>query len=247
LQPAESGAKVTPQKLGQQQTRSAEQQAEIERIGQIELYVGLQRDHGLFTNLNHWRETGICGCITTMDRLGLEKSLIFYVQNNIKRRGGLLMTPAPVAYIEIEQSGSPTDLFLLILEFLVNPLDCGHLRQLRSRTWGTLKSRGVKLLIVNNADLLSFKALNELVRITEKLKISVALAGSPYLNDVIDPKHDKKKRYLTIYNTFLKQSPYSILSKADIATVVSQWERRLGWDKAAGFNLRQLNYRFLRA
>ncbi len=183
------------------------------------------------TLLNQWRETGVCGCVTTMDRLGLAKSLMFYTQNHIKRRGGLLLTPAPLAYIEIEQNGSPTDLFLLILEFLVNPLDCGYLRQLRSRTWGTLKSCGVKLLIVNNANLLSFKAFYELVRITEKLKIAVALAGDPSLHDVIDPKDPKKKKYLTIYNAFLKQHPYSTLSKANITTVVTEWEKSLGWAK----------------
>ncbi len=184
---------VSVPKLGKQRERSPEQQAEVERICQIDPYVGLQRDENLFTALNQWRETGTCGCITTMDRLGLAKSLMFYTQSHIKRRGGLLMTPAPLAYIEIEQNGSPTDLFLLILEFLVNPLDCGYLRQLRSRTWGTLKACGVKLLIVNNANLLSFKAFYELVRITEKLKIAVSLAGDPFLHDVIDPQGSKKK------------------------------------------------------
>ncbi|MBD2075469.1 ATP-binding protein [Phormidium sp. FACHB-592] len=218
-------------KLGAQKERSLEQQVEVERICQIDLYVQLERDENLFTALNQWRETGICGCVTTMDRLGLAKSLIFYTQSHIRRRGGLLMTPAPLAYIEIEQNGSPTDLFLLILEFLVNPLDCGYLRQLRSRTWGTLKSCGVKLLIVNNADLLSFNAFNELVRITEKLKISIVLAGSPYLNDVIDPRLDKKKKYITTYNTFLKQHPYVRLSKENIATVIAEWEKKLGWTK----------------
>lgn len=217
-------------KLGQQQ-RSPEQQAEVERISRIDPYVGLQRDNELFTRLNHWWETGICGCITTMDRLGLEKSLTFYMQNHVKRRGGLLVTPTPIVYIEIEQNGSPTDLLLLILEFLVNPLDCGYLRQLRLRTWGTLKSRGVKLLIINNSDSLSFGALNELVRITEKLKISVVLAGSPYLADAIDPRLDKKKKYVTIYNTFLKHHPYSILNKANIATAVAEWEKKLGWSE----------------
>lgn len=39
---------------GKQKERSVEQQAEIERIGRIETYVGLQRDENLFTRLNHW-------------------------------------------------------------------------------------------------------------------------------------------------------------------------------------------------
>lgn len=237
VQPIKSASGATALKLGQQRKRSPEQQAEVERIGQIEPYAGLQRDENLFTALNHWRETGICGRIATMDRLGLAKSLMFYTQSQIKRRGGLLVALAPVAYIEIEQNGSPTDLFLLILEFLVNPLDCGQLRQLCSRTWGTLKSLGVKLLIVNNAELLSFPAFNELVRITEKLKISVVLAGSPHLNDVIDPRLDKKKRYVTVYNTFLKQHPYLILNKENVATVILEWEKKLGGSKPLNLTL----------
>ena len=100
VQPIKSASGATALKLGEQRKRSLEQQAEVERIGQIEPYVGLQRDENLFTALNHWRETGICGRIATMDRLGLAKSLMFYTQSQIKRRGGLLVTPASVAYIE---------------------------------------------------------------------------------------------------------------------------------------------------
>ncbi|GAB4371142.1 MAG: hypothetical protein Kow00121_12420 [Elainellaceae cyanobacterium] len=219
-------------KLGLQKNRSPEQQAKVERIGQIEPFIGLQRDEVLFTTLNHWRELGICARVITMDRLGLAKSLMFYTQNSTKRRSGLLMTPAPVAYIEIEQHGSPTDLFLLILEFLVNPLDCGHLRQLRSRTWGTLKAYKVKILIVNNADLLSFAAFNELMRIAEKLRISVVLAGSPYLNEILDPKAASKNKYINIHNTFLKCHPYSTFTTKEVPTIITEWERALGWSQS---------------
>ncbi|MEP0923411.1 AAA family ATPase [Leptolyngbya sp. ST-U4] len=218
-------------KLGKQRNRSPEQQAKVDQLRGIEPYVGVERDEELFTTLYKWWEAGVCGCITTTDRLGLKKSLTFYLNSHVKRRGSLLVTPAPVAYIEVEQNGSPTDLFLLLLNFLVNPLDCGHLRQLRSRTWGTLKSRGVKQLLVNNADLLSFKAFNELVRIRERLNISVVLTGSPYLNDIIDAKNPKKKEYLTIYNTFLKQHSYSTLDLGNVATVIQEWEERLNWTK----------------
>jgi hypothetical protein len=224
-------------KLGKQRDRSPEQQAKVEQLSGIEPYVGVERDEELFTTLYKWWEASVCGCVTTMDRLGLKKSLTFYLNNHVKRRGSLLVTPAPIAYIEIEQNGSPTDLFLILLNFLVNPLDCGQLQQLRSRTWGTLKSRGVKQLIVNNADLLSFKAFNELVRIREKLDISVVLAGSPYLNDIIDATNPKKKKYLTIYNTFLKQHPYSTLDLGNVATVIQAWEGRLNWAKPINLTL----------
>ena len=218
-------------KLGLQKKRSCEQQAEVERIGQIEPFVGLERDESLFTVLNQWRELGICARVITMDRLGLAKSLKFYTQNHTKRRSGLLVTPAPVIYVEIEQNGSPTDLFVSILEFLANPFYCGHLPQLRSRTLETLKSYKVKLLIINNADVLSFAAFNELMRIAEKLKISVVLAGSPYLNEILEPKALKKTKYINIYNTFLKLHHYNVFHKEDVPTIILEWEKKVGWSK----------------
>ncbi len=217
-------ANVARQQPGLQPSRSPEQQAEVERIGRIEPYVGVQRDFDLFDRLNHWRDLKICARVMTFDRLGLSKSLEYYTRQFVKRRGDFLQVPAPVAYIEVEQHRSPTDLFLLILEFLANPFDCKPLRDLRVRTWGTLKAYGVKTLIVNNADLLSFADFNELVRISEKLKISVILAGPPYLKDILDAKSPKKKRYINIHNTFLKYHQYNLLSLTDTATVIQTWD-----------------------
>ncbi|MBD2014093.1 ATP-binding protein [Microcoleus sp. FACHB-53] len=225
-------ANVAIQQPGQQPSRSPEQQAEVERIGRIETYVGVQRDQDLFDRLDYWRDLKICARVTTFDRLGLSKALDYYTKKRIKRRGDFLQLPAPVAYIEMEQHGSPTDLFLLILEFLSNPFDCRPLRDLRARTWGTLKGYGVKILIVNQAELLSFAAFNELVRISEKLKISVILTGPPYLNDILDPNSNKKKRYINIHNTFLKYHPFNLLSQDDTATVIGEWEKSgLKWTK----------------
>ncbi|HEY9669973.1 MAG TPA: ATP-binding protein [Waterburya sp.] len=227
-------AKATTAKAGQQQkqNRSPEQQAEVKRIGRIELYAGVQRDQDLFDRLDYWRDLKICARVTTIDQLRLSKVLDYYTKQRVKRRGDLLQVPASVAYVEMEQHGSPTDLFLLILEFLSNPFDCGPLRDLRARTWGTLKGYGVEILIVNNADLLSLAAFNELVRIAEKLKIAVILAGPPYLNDILDPNSNKKKRYINIYNTFLKYHPLHLLSQDDTATVIKEWEESgLKWSK----------------
>lgn len=216
----------------QQPSQSPEQQAEIERIGRLELYVGLQRDADLFSRLNYWRDLKLCARVTTVDRLGLSQALDYYTKLHVKRRGDLLQVPATTAYVEVEQHGSATDLFLLILEFLSHPLSCGPLRDLRSRTWGTLKAYGVKILIINNADLLSFPAFNELVRIFEKLRISIVLAGPSYLNDILNPNSQKKRRYVNIYNTFLKYHEFSLLSPADTATIIQEWEKSgLRWSQ----------------
>lgn len=218
-------------KLGLQKKRSSEQQAEVERIGQIEPFVGLERDEYLFTVLNQWSELGICARVIAIDRLGLAKSLKFYTQNHTKRRSGLLVTPAPVIYVEIEQNGSLTDLFVSIGEFLGNPFYSKLLPQLRSRTLTTLKSYKVKLLIINNAEVLSFAACIELMRIAEKLGISVVLAGSPYLNEMLDPKGVKKNKHINIYNTFLKFHHYNVINKEDLPTVILEWEKKVGWSK----------------
>jgi hypothetical protein len=218
-------------KLGRQKKRSSEQQAEVERIGQIEPFVGLERDERLFTALNQWRELGICARVITIDRLGLAKSLKFYTHNHTKRRSGLLVTPSPVIYVEIEQHGCLTDLFVSIGEFLAHPFYSELLPQLRSRTLATLKSYKVKLLIINNADMLSFAAFNELIRIAEKLRISVVLAGSPYLNEILEPRGVKKNKYINIYNTFLKFHHYNVMNKEDLPTVILEWEKKVGWSQ----------------
>ncbi|WP_040696846.1 AAA family ATPase [Nodosilinea nodulosa] len=205
--------------------RSAENQAEVERIGKINTYVSLSRDEALFEQLNTWRDLKLCARILTIDRLGIQRALEYYVRTQVKRRGSILQIPASIVLVEIEQNGSSTDLMLLILEFLSNPLDCGNLRDLRARVWGTLKAYGVKLLIVNNADLLSFKAFTELMRIFEKLNIPVVLAGMPYLDDMLDIQRLRNKKFVNIHNTFLKRCSFDTFSVSDTSKVIKNWER----------------------
>ena len=51
----------------QEPNRSTEIQAEVERIGTIEPYVGLARDRDLFVCLNSWRDRRACGRIMSVD------------------------------------------------------------------------------------------------------------------------------------------------------------------------------------
>jgi hypothetical protein len=215
--------------LWQQPIRSPENQAEVERIGALEPYVAVARDPALFTSLNNWRDRRTCGRIMTVDRLGLYKSLDHYTSQQTKRRGDLIRIPAPVAYIEIDDPGNGKSVFLSILSFLANPINCGGLHDLRVRTWETIKKCGVKILIVNYADLLLFSGLNELMRIAEKCQISVVLAGTGRLDDILDPK--SRKRYLPIHNTFLNHHKFSVLSSSEKDTVIQAWENKLGWSK----------------
>ncbi|HEY9663206.1 MAG TPA: ATP-binding protein [Allocoleopsis sp.] len=213
--------------------RSPETQAEVERINQIDTYVGMKRDVDLNDQLNYWRDLTLCGRITTLDRLGLSKAFQHYSREYVKRRGGLLQIPASVVSVEVEQYGSANNLFLLILKFFGNPYDFQKkLQVLRSQTWGTLKSARVRLLIINNADLLSLAALWELVRIFEELKISVVLAGFPDLDATLDPNNHKKQqaRRIEIHNTFLEYHQFNFLSPGEVGTFIKEWEEQgLQW------------------
>ena len=156
-------------KLWQQPIRSPEIQAEVERIGSHDPYVAVPRDVTLFACLNNWRDRRTCGRIMTADRLGLFQTLDHYTSQQTKRRDDLLRLPAPVAYIEIDDPGNRKNVFLSILDFLANSVNCGNLRDLRLRTWATIRKCGVKILIVNYADLLLFSGLNELMMVQESI------------------------------------------------------------------------------
>ena len=218
--------------LWQQPVRSPDIHAEVERIGMINPYVAVGRDEALFTCLNNWRDRRTCGRIMTVDRLGLFKALNYYTSQQTRRRGDLIRMPAPVAYIEIDDPGNGKNVFLSILDFLANPVSCGNPRDLRLRMWATIKKCGVKILIVNHADLLLFSGLNELMRISEKCGISVVLCGTSRLDEILDAQH--KKRYLPIHNTFLNYHRLSVLSASEIATVIGEWENTLDSPKSMG-------------
>ena len=211
---------------------SPEQLEEIERIGKISPYVGLERDKALFARLNYWRDLKMCGKVRTLDRLGLAKALTVYAEANTKRRGKLVQVPASVVYIKAETTCGGKDLLLLILEFLSNPLSCGPLRDLRKRTLGTLKAYKVKNIVVNNADFLAYSAFNELMRIFEELQISVVLVGMPYLDEILMPTSGKKMKFFNIHQTFLRGFSYDTLSIGDTQAVIKTWEKAgLKWSK----------------
>lgn len=230
---ANQGIFVNPLELLRKQPNfTPEQLKEIERIGNISPYVGLERDKALFTCLNHWRDLKICGKVRTLDRLGLASALAVYSEANTRRRGGLVQIPASVVYTSAEAGCGAKDVLLLILEFLSNPLNCGPLRDLRKRTLGTLKAYKVKNLVVNNADFLSYSAFNELMRIFEKLQISVVLVGMPYLDEMLIPTSGNKMKFFHIHNTFLRGFSYDTLSVGDTQTVIKTWEESgLRWSK----------------
>jgi len=226
LQPIDNQSQRAPQsKSAVDSKRSPEQQSEVEYIRNSDSYYLAQRDEALFKWLDIQRDARCSGYITAFNGKDLEKACRFYRMKEAKSRGGLRTIPMPVVYAQVEQNGTPTDLFLSILTALGHPLARGgSLRDLRSRTWGTLKAFGVKLLIVGNAHLLSYKSFNELIEIVRASKIAVIPAGSLHLDEILNRQ---SRRYTDIYNTFLDSHEFVSFPKEEIVQVVASWEDKV--------------------
>ncbi|MBW4544094.1 MAG: ATP-binding protein [Symplocastrum torsivum CPER-KK1] len=225
-QPIDNQLQQSPQAKGTVDSkRSPEQQPEVEHIRNSNSYCPVQRDEALFKWLDIQRDTRCSGYIKALNGADLQKTCQFYRMKEARRRGVLQAIPMPVVYTKVEQYGAPTDLFLSILKALGHPLaEVGSLRDLRSRTGGTLKAFGVKLLIVGNAHYLSYKSFNELVEIVRGSKIAVIPAGSLYLDEILDRK---SKRYTDIYNTFLDSHEFVSFSKKETVQLVASWEEQV--------------------
>jgi hypothetical protein len=219
---ASSSASLSPQVKGEVGSKRSLEQ-EIDHIRNSDIYCPVQRDEALFKWFDMQRDARGTGYIKALNGADLQKACQFYRMKEARRRGVLQAIPMPVVYAQVKQYGAPTDLFLSILTALGHPLaGVGPLRDLRSRTWGTLKAFGVKLLIVGNAHYLPYKSFNELVEIARGSKIAVIPAGSLYLDEILNRQ---SKRYTDIYNTFLDSHDFVSFSKEETATLVTSWEQ----------------------
>lgn len=221
---------VDPKQLSEKELevdakRSPEQQAEVDHIRNSDSYCPVRRDKALFQWFNAQRDARCSGYIKALNSADLRKACQFYRMKLASRRGVLQAIPMPVVYAEAKQYGAPTDLFLSVLAALGHPLaGVGPLRDLRSRTSGTLKAFGVKLLIVGNAHYLSYKSFNELVDIGRSLKLAVIPAGSLYLDEILNRQ---SKRYTDIYNTFLDSHEFVAFSQKETVELVVGWEKQV--------------------
>jgi hypothetical protein len=225
-QPIDNQLQRSPQSKGAVDSkRLPEQQPEVDHIRNSDIYCPLQRDEALFKWLDIQRDARCSGYIKALNGADLQKACHFYRMKEARRRGGLQAIPMPVVYAEVKQYGAPTDLFLSILTALGHPLaGVGSLRDLRSRTWGTLKAFGVKLLIVGSAHYLPYKSFNELVEIVRGLKIAVIPAGSLHLDEILNRQ---SRRYADIYNTFLDTHEFVSFSKKETVQLVATWEEQV--------------------
>lgn len=223
-QPIDNQLQRLPQALGEVGAKRSLEQ-EIDHIRSSDIYCPVQRDEALFRWFDMQRDARCSGYIKALNGADLQKACQFYRMKEAKRRGVLQAIPMPVVYAQVKQYGAPTDLFLSILTALGHPLaGVGPLRDLRSRTWGTLKAFGVKLLIVGNAHYLPYKSFNELVEMVRSLKLAVIPAGSLYLEEILNRQ---TKRYTDIYNTFLDSHEFVSFSKKETVQMVASWEEQV--------------------
>ena len=217
--------------------RSPEAQAEVERIGKTDTYCTLDRDSALFDWLDDQRDAKLCGYAIGAQGSGLLKACQLYRMQHVKRRGTLLQVPATVIYAEVHQHGGPTDLYHAILEEIGHPLaKIGTLRDLRSRTWGTLENYGVKLLMVGNADYLKLEAFNELIELFGRLRIAIALVGTDTLTETLDRSSSAYRR---VHDAFLESFDFLNLTLEDVKEVIEHWENQF-LSSSAQFNLTKI-------
>jgi len=160
----------------------------------------------------------------------------------VRKRGNLFLTPMPVLYTDVEQYGSPTDLFVSITQAAGNPFaGMGSLRDLRKQAVGTLNKFQTRTLIIGYAEALSVEALKELVKMRRDLKISIILAGPMYLSEFFD-KLDKQRgqKYKEIRNAFLDCCQYQRFEQDQIKTMLERWELQVlgSWSKQ--LNLKEI-------
>ncbi|WP_017653104.1 ATP-binding protein [Fortiea contorta] len=211
--------------LGALSKHSPEIESLIERLRKSDTYYLFIRDRQLFNWLDLQRDSRANGYVVAVSCADLRKACQFYRLRYVRKRGSLHTIPMPVVYAQVQQPGSPTDLFLAILSELSNPFTgvC-QLKLLRNRTWMTLSYYNVSVLIVGNAHYLSYQSFNELVEIARHLKISVIPVGSLYLHEILTRQ---SKKYTDVANTFLDWHEFSSFQKQEIAEVVSSWESQV--------------------
>ena len=198
-------------------------QAEINHILNSDFFVETERDEDLHHWLDRVRKLKQCGLILEDKGSNLSQSCYEYFCSLARQKGNLLSIPLKVLYIKTSLPGGANDIHTDILNTLKRPLNTGNLRDLRKRVRGTLKSYQVQLLIVDDAHLLKRKAMVELIKLYEDLRISVVMAGAYDLEDRLS----RSRGYEHINNVFLALHNYRLLTIDEVASVIAAWEEEV--------------------
>ncbi len=204
-------------------------QAEIAHILSANPFIKTKRDEDLYKWLNQQRKLKLCGLVLEYKGSNLSQSCYEYFDSLVRQKDNLLSIPVNVLYVRTSLPGGANDIHIDILNALKRPLNAGQLRDLRRRVRGTLKSYQVQLLIVDDAHLLKRKAMVELVKIYEDLKIPVVMSGAKDLEDRLSTS----KGYEHISNMFLREHKYRKLTLDEVTSVIMTWQEKVLdlWDE----------------
>lgn len=200
--------------------KPSELDLKAQRIKEFDPYIQTSREQAYFDWLNERKAVLHSGVVFTTDDVALAKASQVYRAHYSKQKGGLYRIPMPVLYLEMHEPGRPRDVLITLLEGLGHQFRFGPLRDLRKRTWATLRDFRVEMILVNYADCLSFESMRELVQIKTHCKISTVVLGEVRLKEILS-----RRKYTGIYNHFLNFHSFRPLAKPEFQLVVQAWEQ----------------------
>ena len=198
-------------------------QAEINYIANSNPYITTERDSDLHQWLDEQKKSKVCGLVIEDKGCDLSRACYNYFSHSAAQRENLISIPLKVLYVRTSQPGGANHIYIDILNALNRPLNSGTLRDLRMRVKGTLKAYQVQLLIVDEAHVLKRKAMVELVKIFDDLKIPVVMSAAYDL----EARLSQSKGYEHINNMFLSVHNYRTLTKDEVASVIAAWEEEV--------------------
>jgi hypothetical protein len=208
-------------------------EAEIERIKRGAPLVTTARDDELHDWLDEQRESGNSGFVCSAKGSGISDSCQYYRMQYVKRRGVMQQLPVPVVYLRVPTICSLSSFYTALLEALSHPITTGKLKDKRPRARGRLKSFGVQLLIVDDAEFLTYEAFCELGQIYDMLKIPTVLSGTYYLEKVLQQRYWDR-----VGNSFLDYHEYPPMTQNEMVDVIDSWENEfLKWPEETDFLL----------
>jgi hypothetical protein len=207
--------------------------AEKERIRAGGPLLITERDEQLHSWLDEQRESGNPGFICSAQGSGVSDSCQFYRMQHVKRRGVMQELPVSVVYARVPALCSLTSFYTALLEALNHPLSTGKLKDLRPRARGRLKSFRTQLLIIDDAEFLTYEVFCELAQFYDMLKIPAVLSGTYYLENVL-----RQGPWTRVFNAFLDYYEYPPMTQDEMVAVIDYWEQEfLKWPEESDFLL----------
>ena len=125
----------------------------------------------------------------------------------------------PVIYWHCPENLSVSGLFTGLLQLLQYRATQGRIPELRERVYQVLRSCQVEMIILDEAQRASTKAMSEIRDISD-LEIAVVLVGTDRLNTVIGKDEQVKGRFLSSYR-------FSRLSAEELRDITALWEEHI--------------------